>query len=107
MSSAKNCGVTLVRGLMGKPQHRDMVRGWGSAGGATPSRVADTPQTRGMIGKIGYMLKVTEAEGLRTATMRMNTIKPAAGGSLQKAGAASGAASGSGLGKTAGRETRP
>jgi large subunit ribosomal protein L30 len=64
MSSAKKLRVTLVRGLMGKkPQHRDTARGLGLRWRSHTVEVADTPQTRGMIGKIGYMLKVTEAKG--------------------------------------------
>ena len=50
MSGGKKLRVTLIRGLTGKkPAHRDTVE------------LVDTPQTRGMIGKVSYMLKVTEA----------------------------------------------
>jgi large subunit ribosomal protein L30 len=52
--------VTLVRGLMGKkPDHRATVRGLGLKWRMHSVEVQDTPQTRGMINKIGYMLKVT------------------------------------------------
>jgi large subunit ribosomal protein L30 len=64
MASAKTLQVTLVRGLMGKkPQHRDTVRGLGLCWRSHTVELADTPQTRGMIGKVGYMLKVTETKG--------------------------------------------
>jgi large subunit ribosomal protein L30 len=52
--------VTLVRGLMGKkPDHRATVRGLGLKWRMHSVEVEDTPQTRGMINKIGYMLRVT------------------------------------------------
>jgi ribosomal protein L30 len=67
MAPAKKMGtvqVTLVRGLMGKkPNHRATVRGLGLKWRMHTVEVQDTPQTRGMINKIGYMLRVTEAKG--------------------------------------------
>ena len=64
MSSGNKLRVTLVRGLMAKkPQHRDTARGLGLRWRSHTVEVADTPQARGMIGKIGYMLKVTEVKG--------------------------------------------
>ena len=63
MAADKKVGtvrVTLVRGLMGKkPDHRATVRGLGLKWRMHTVEVQDTPQTRGMINKIGYMLKVT------------------------------------------------
>ncbi len=56
--------VQLVRGLMGKkPEHRATVRGLGLKWRMHTVRVEDTPQTRGMINKISYLLRVTEAQG--------------------------------------------
>ena len=56
--------VTLVRGLMGKkPDHRDTVRGLGLKWRNHTVLLQDTPQTRGMINKIGYMLRVAETAG--------------------------------------------
>ena len=67
MAADKTIGtvrVTLVRGLMGKkPDHRATVRGLGLKWRMHSVEVQDTPQTRGMINKIGYMLRVTEAKG--------------------------------------------
>jgi large subunit ribosomal protein L30 len=67
MAADKKIGtvrVTLVRGLMGKkPDHRATVRGLGLKWRMHSVEVQDTPQTRGMINKIGYMLQVTEAKG--------------------------------------------
>jgi large subunit ribosomal protein L30 len=67
MAADKKSGtvrVTLVRGLMGKkPDHRATVRGLGLKWRMHSVEVQDTPQTRGMINKIGYMLQVTEAKG--------------------------------------------
>ena len=59
---ARKLSVTLVRGVMGKtPAHRATVRGLGLKWRSQTVELADTPQVRGMIGKIAYMLKVTEA----------------------------------------------
>jgi large subunit ribosomal protein L30 len=64
MTVAKKLRVTLVRGLMGKkPAHRGTVRGLGLKWRNHTVEVADTPEVRGMIGKISYMIKVTEANG--------------------------------------------
>jgi large subunit ribosomal protein L30 len=67
MTDQKKAGtvqVTLIRGLMGKkPDHRDTVRGLGLKWRMHTVEVQDTPQTRGMINKISYMLRVTEAKG--------------------------------------------
>jgi len=64
MTGAKKLRVTLVRGLMGKkPAHRGTVRGLGLKWHNHTVEVADTPEVRGMIGKISYMVKVTEANG--------------------------------------------
>jgi large subunit ribosomal protein L30 len=67
MAADKTIGtlrVTLVRGLMGKkPDHRDTVRGLGLKWRNHTVELQDTPQTRGMINKIGYLLRVTEATG--------------------------------------------
>ena len=67
MAAEKKMGtvrVTLVRGLMGKkPDHRDTVRGLGLKWRNHTVELQDTPQTRGMINKVGYMLRVTEAKG--------------------------------------------
>ena len=64
MSSGKKLRVTLIRGVMGKkPAHRATVIGLGLKWRSHTVEVADTPEVRGMIGKISYMLKVTEANG--------------------------------------------
>jgi large subunit ribosomal protein L30 len=67
MAAEKKIGtvrVTLVRGLMGKkPDHRDTVRGLGLKWRNHTVELQDTPQTRGMINKVGYMLRVAEANG--------------------------------------------
>jgi large subunit ribosomal protein L30 len=64
MTAPKKLRLTLVRGLVGKkPDHRATVRGLGLKWRSHSVEVEDTPQTRGMINKIGYMLKVTEAQG--------------------------------------------
>jgi large subunit ribosomal protein L30 len=58
----KKLRITLVRGLMGKnPAHRATVRGLGLKWRSHTVELVDTPQVRGMIGKISYMLNVTDA----------------------------------------------
>ena len=57
------CSRTLriVKGLTAKREdHRATVRGLGLKWRSHTVEVADTPQVRGMIDKVGYMLKVTE-----------------------------------------------
>jgi large subunit ribosomal protein L30 len=67
MAAEKKTGtvrVTLVRGLMGKKRdHRDTVRGLGLKWRNHTVELQDTPQTRGMINKVGYMLRVAETAG--------------------------------------------
>jgi large subunit ribosomal protein L30 len=62
-AAPKKLRVTLVRGLMGKkPDHRATVAGLGLKWRSHSVEVADTPEIRGMLAKIGYMLTVTEAK---------------------------------------------
>ena len=57
----KKIKVTLVKSLIGtKPEHRACVRGLGLRKRNHTVDVIDTPSTRGMINKIGYLLKVAE-----------------------------------------------
>jgi large subunit ribosomal protein L30 len=64
MAGQKKLQVTLVRGLRGrKEEHRATVRGLGLKWRSHTVEVVDSPQTRGMINRIGYMLKVTELNG--------------------------------------------
>jgi large subunit ribosomal protein L30 len=64
MAGQKKLRVTLVRGLTGrKAEHRATVRGLGLKWRSHTVEVVDSPQTRGMINRIGYMLKVTEVNG--------------------------------------------
>ena len=58
----KQIKVTLVRSLIGtKKSHRATVRGLG-LGRINSSRVlADTPEVRGMIHKVDYLVAVSEA----------------------------------------------
>ena len=61
--ASKRLRVTLVRGLAGKKRdHRATVRGLGLKWRSHTVEVPDTPEVRGMIVKIGYMLSVTEAK---------------------------------------------
>jgi large subunit ribosomal protein L30 len=59
----KKLRVTLVKGLTAKRKdHRATVRGLGLKWRSDTVEVVDTPQVRGMIDKVAYMLKVTEAD---------------------------------------------
>jgi large subunit ribosomal protein L30 len=53
--------VTLIKGLRGKKDdHRATVRGLGLKWRSHTVEVEDTPQVRGMISKVAYMLNVSE-----------------------------------------------
>lgn len=62
MSDAKKLKVTLVRSTIGRIQsHRDCVRGLGLRKLNHTVEVLDTPENRGMINKVVYLLNVEEA----------------------------------------------
>ena len=62
MAEAKKLKVTLVRSLSGRlKNHQACARGLGIRRIHNPVLVIDTPENRGMINKISYMLKVEEA----------------------------------------------
>jgi large subunit ribosomal protein L30 len=53
--------VTLVKSPIGrKPNHRETVKGLGLRKMNSSRVLVDTPEVRGMIRTIGYMLKVEE-----------------------------------------------
>lgn len=61
MSSAKHIKVTLVRSLSRRIQaHKACVSGLGLRRLGHSVTVADTPENRGMINKVSYLLKVEE-----------------------------------------------
>jgi large subunit ribosomal protein L30 len=58
----KKIKVTLVRSLIGRlKSHQACARGLGIRRMHNTVEVMDTPENRGMINKISYMLKVEEA----------------------------------------------
>jgi large subunit ribosomal protein L30 len=62
MTTAKQLKLTLVRSLNGRLKcHQQCARGLGIRKIHNPVVVLDTPENRGMINKISYMLKVEEA----------------------------------------------
>jgi large subunit ribosomal protein L30 len=64
MSTPKKLRVTLVKSVAStKQDHRDTVRGLGLKWTNHAVDVVDTPATRGMINKVGYLLKVVDANG--------------------------------------------
>ena len=64
MAAEKQVGkvrITLIKGLRGKKDdHRATVRGLGLKWRSHTVELDDTPEVRGMIGKVAYMLSVTE-----------------------------------------------
>ncbi|ETX01693.1 MAG: 50S ribosomal protein L30 [Candidatus Entotheonella factor] len=51
--------VRLVRSMIGRPEkHRAVLRGMGLTKMQQTVQLADTPQTRGMIQKVSYMVRV-------------------------------------------------
>jgi large subunit ribosomal protein L30 len=61
MSGDRKIRVTLVRSVHGRLQsHQDTVRGLGLRRIGHSVEVDDTPQIRGMINKIVYMLRVED-----------------------------------------------
>lgn len=58
----KQIKVTLVRSPIGtKQSHRDTVRGLGLRRINSTKVLIDTPEVRGMIRKVDYLLAVSEA----------------------------------------------
>jgi large subunit ribosomal protein L30 len=61
MAAPKKIRVTLVKSVASTRQdHRATVRGLGLRWTNHSVEVVDTPATRGMINKVGYLLKVAE-----------------------------------------------
>lgn len=61
--SGKTVRVKLVKGLMGtKQSHRATVRGLGLRRRNSSTELPDTPEVRGMINKVSYLLAVSESE---------------------------------------------
>jgi len=59
--TGKQLKVTLVKSAAGRIKaHRDCVRGLGLRKTRSSSVVLDTPENRGMINKIIYLLQVEE-----------------------------------------------
>ncbi len=57
----KQIKVTLVRSLYGRvPGHRECAQGLGLRRRHDTVTVADTPENRGMVAKVSYLLKVEE-----------------------------------------------
>lgn len=51
--------VRLVRSMIGRPEkHRAVLRGMGLTKMQQTVQLANTPQTRGMIQKVSYMVRV-------------------------------------------------
>ena len=62
MAKAKELKVTLVKSKYGRlKSHRDCVAGLGLRKIHQTVQVQDTPEIRGMINRVSYMLSVEEA----------------------------------------------
>jgi len=62
MTAAKQIKVTLVRSVIGtKQSHRETVRGLGLRRVNSSRVLLDTPEVRGMIRKVSYLLAVAQA----------------------------------------------
>lgn len=62
MANTKKVKVTLIKSKFGRlKNHQDCVRGLGIRRMHHTVEVLDTPENRGMINKVQYMLKVEEA----------------------------------------------
>lgn len=58
----KQIKVTLVRSVIGtKKDHRDTIRGLGLRRVNSSRVLIDTPEVRGMIRKVDYLVTVSEA----------------------------------------------
>ena len=61
MADGKKIKVTLVKGISRTTKgHRETVRGLGLKWTNHTVELVDTPSVRGMITKVGYLLKVAE-----------------------------------------------
>ena len=61
-AKAKNISVTLVRSAAGTlPRHRECVRGLGLKRINQSVVLEDTASVRGMVNKVGYLVKVEPA----------------------------------------------
>ncbi len=61
MAASKQLKLTIVRSMIGRlKSHQSCARGLGLRKMHKPVIVEDTPENRGMINKISYMLTVEE-----------------------------------------------
>ncbi|MFP4272348.1 MAG: 50S ribosomal protein L30 [Halothiobacillaceae bacterium] len=61
-NSQSKLRVTLIKSVAGRLEsHKACVRGLGLRRIRHTVEVADTPENRGMVNKVGYLLKVEEA----------------------------------------------
>ncbi len=62
MADNKKLNITLVKSMIGRlPKHVCCVKGLGLRRMHQTVSVIDTPENRGMINKVSYLLKVEEA----------------------------------------------
>jgi len=62
MSQASDIKITLVKSIHGRlPKHKACIAGLGIRRIHQTVSVKDTPENRGMINKVSYLLKIEEA----------------------------------------------
>ena len=61
MTETKKIRITLAKGIArARQDHRDTVRGLGLKWTNHTVEIVDTPQTRGMINKVSYLVKIAD-----------------------------------------------
>ena len=61
MAETKKIRITLAKGVArARQDHRDTVRGLGLKWTNHTVEIVDTPQTRGMINKVSYLVKIAD-----------------------------------------------
>jgi large subunit ribosomal protein L30 len=61
MAETKKIRITLAKGIArARQDHRDTVRGLGLKWTNHTVEIVDTPQTRGMINKVSYLVKIAD-----------------------------------------------
>ena len=61
MAAPKKIRITLAKGIArARQDHRDTVRGLGLKWTNHTVEIVDTPQTRGMINKVSYLVKIAD-----------------------------------------------
>ena len=86
MATTNTLNVTLVRSVIGRIEaHKATVRGLGLRRMHHTVTVQNTPEIRGMINTVNYLLKVSEGAPLAAKVSKTSATKPAVAAKLQPA----------------------